>query len=115
MPPTTWKDVYPSDWLKAEDLLHRSTTVQIAEVTVEELRQPDGKKHPKLVAAFQGKHKKLALNKTQCQALERIAKSDAFSEWVGLVVRLTPSTAPNGRGTILIEAVPELPSSLQKD
>lgn len=93
---------YQSPWLKAEDLQGRAAVVTIEKATVEELRQPDGKKEGKIVVAFMGKHKKLILNKTQAFDLIRLAGTEVFGDWVGLVVTLTPTVATNRKPTISI-------------
>mgnify|MGYP003375934459 CR=1 FL=1 len=99
MQPTRLAQVaaYQSPWLKAEDLQGRAAAVVVEAATVEEIRQPDGKKEGRVVVAFRGKAKKLILNKTQAEALVALAKSDVFADWVGLSLTLEPATASFSR------------------
>ena len=98
----SWKDVYPSQWLVADDLQGRQATVRISGVKVEDLRQRDGSKEPRIVLSFAGKSKLLALNKTQAKALEEITGTDLFEKWIEAQVILAPAVASNGKGTIAI-------------
>lgn len=98
----SWKDVYPSQWLTAEDLQGRQATVRISGVAVEELRQQTGSKEPKLVLSFAGKAKRLACNKTQCKALAQITGTDLFEGWKDVQITLAPAMASNGKPTIAI-------------
>ena len=106
MQPTRLAQVaaYQSPWLKAEDLQGRAAAVVVEAATVEEIRQPDGKKEGRVVVAFRGKAKKLILNKTQAEALVALAKSDVFADWVGLSLTLEPATASNRKPTIVVKA-----------
>ena len=47
--PRTVSDLFPSPWLKAEDLAGRAVTVKIVAAQVETIRQFDGTQAPKLV------------------------------------------------------------------
>jgi len=96
------KDVYPSQWLTAEDLQGRQATVRISGVAVEELRQQTGSKEPKLVLSFVGKSKKMVCNKTQCKALAQITGTDLFEGWKDVQITLAPAMASNGKPTIAI-------------
>ena len=98
----SWKDVYPSQWLTAEDLQGRQATVRISGVAVEELRQQTGSKEPKLVLSFVGKSKKMVCNKTQCKALAQITGTDLFEGWKDVQITLAPAMASNGKPTIAI-------------
>lgn len=99
-------DIYPSPWLRADDLRGHSARVQVSEAMVEELRQRDGSKETKIVLSFMGKQKKLALNKTQAMAMVKITGSEYYEDWPGAVIMLSPAQAPNGQATIAITGVP---------
>jgi hypothetical protein len=128
--PSSVSELYPSKWVKAEDLAGRTATVKITAVTVETFRQPDGSsKHSSsfqaghlnevetfrqpdgsskvsAVLSFEGKAKRMILNKTQCQALTDLTGSERFTDWVGRVITLAPATAQNGKPTIAIRPAP---------
>ena len=98
----SWKEVYPSQWLVADDLQGRQATVRISGVKVEDLRQRDGSKEPRIILSFAGKSKLLACNKTQARALEEITGTDLFEKWIDAQVILAPAVASNGKPTIAI-------------
>lgn len=104
--PSSVSELYPSKWVKAEDLAGRTATVKITAVTVETFRQPDGSSKVSAVLAFEGKAKRMILNKTQCQALTDLTGSERFTDWVGRVVILAPAIAQNGKPTIAIRPAP---------
>ena len=60
---------------------------------------PDGNHRASAVLAFEGKTKRLILNKTQCKQLAEITGSERFEDWVGRAVSLAPATAQNGKPT----------------
>ena len=101
--PETVTELYPSPWLKAEDLDGRAVTVTIKAVDLEDFRLPDGTHKPAAVLTFERASKRLILNKTMCRAILAIAGSERFIDWVGQRVTLAPATAPNGRPTIDIK------------
>ena len=104
--PSSVSELYPSKWVKAEDLAGRTATVKITAVTVETFRQPDGSSKVSAVLSFEGKAKRMILNKTQCQALTDLTGSERFTDWVGRVTTLAPATAQNGKPTIAIRPAP---------
>jgi hypothetical protein len=100
--PKTVSELYPPKWVKAADLGGHAATVKISDVTVESFRLPDGTHRASAVLAFEGKTKRLILNKTQCKQLVEITGSERFEDWVGRSVSLVPATAQNGKPTIEI-------------
>jgi hypothetical protein len=102
--PKTVSELYPPKWVKAADLGGHVVTVVISDVTVESFRLPDGTHRASAVLAFEGKTKRLILNKTQCKQLAEITGSERFEEWVGRSVSLAPAMAQNGKPTISIRA-----------
>jgi hypothetical protein len=102
--PETVSELYPPKWVKAADLGGRIVSVKIAGVTVESFRLPDGTHRASAVLAFEGKTKRLILNKTQCKQLIEVTGSERFEDWVGRAVSLAPATAQNGKPTIAIRA-----------
>jgi hypothetical protein len=102
--PQTVSELYPPKWVKAADLGGHAVTVKISGVAVESFRLPDGSQRASAVLAFEGKTKRLILNKTQCKQLIEITGSERFEEWVGRSISLAPATAQNGKPTIAIRA-----------
>ena len=100
----TVSEVYPSKWLRADDLQGRSVTVVISACSLEAVRQRDGSEQKRLVLSMKAKEKRFILNKTQARTMADLAGTEHFSEWPGAVVVLSPARAPNGQGTIAITA-----------
>lgn len=96
-------DLFPSPWLKAEDLAGRTVTVKIVAAQVETLRQFDGTQAPKLVLTFEKATKRLIVNKTQGRRLAEVLKTEVFADWVGHRVTLKPAVAQNGKPTVGID------------
>jgi len=102
--PRTVAELYPSEWLRAEDLQGKQVTVKVTGYELREFRRPGGEVALSCVLAFEGKKKRLILNRTMCHALAEIMGSEAFEDWTGQRVRLCPARAPNGKATIGIIA-----------
>ena len=102
--------LYPSRYLKAEDLKGRAVRVTISAVTIEDLRNPrTNAKDTKAVLHFSRSEKVLPLNKTQAFALASITGSTDTDAWPGFVVVLAAGRAPNGQQTITITAPAQPP------
>jgi len=80
-------DVFPSKWIKAEDLGDEDVLVKIAGVEMEELTNESGKKDKKPAASFVGLEKRLILSKTNWT---RIAAQhgDDSDGWIGKMITL---------------------------
>lgn len=104
--------VYPSPWVSPDDI-GRPTTVIVTAVTVEEFRQPDGTKQPKIVLAFKGARKRLPLNKTQAKALAELLGDDA-EKWAGRTIILAPGMAPNRKATIAVGMAKRPPAETEE-
>jgi hypothetical protein len=105
--PATVSELYPSKWLKRDDLAGRPVRVKIEAVNIETFRQPDGTSKVSAVVTFAGKTKRLICNKTQCNAFASVTGSERFADWVGHEVMLAPATSQNGKPTIAILPVTE--------
>lgn len=104
--PKTVDDLFPSPWLKPDDLNGRSVTVTIKHVTFEYLHNPrTNQKELKAVLDF-GRSKRLPLNKTQALAVADIAQSRTFTDWPETAVTLRPGMARNHKATITITPAP---------
>jgi len=104
--PRTVSDLFPSPWLKSEDLAGRAVVVKIVAAQVETLRQFDGTQAPKLVLTFEKATKRLIVNKTQAKRLAEVTGTEAFDAWVGHRVALKPAIAQNGKPTVGIDPAP---------
>lgn len=101
----TVSDVYPSPWLRAEDLGGQARTVRIAAADVQGFRQRDGTTAEKVVVSFERASKRLVCNVTQARAIAEAAGTEAIDGWSGTAVVLTAARASNGKGTIAVHGV----------
>ena len=105
---SSYKDIFPDKWLKAEHLQGRSVVVTIVGVGIESMFNPATKKQERrLVAEFHGKKLRLILNKTHCVTLAALTNTEDYTAWAGHQITLSPAIAPNGKQTITISGVPE--------
>jgi hypothetical protein len=98
--------VYGTRFISAADLGGRQKRVQIADVSVEELRQKDGSTKRKYVLSFNGGGKNLVLIKTNATRLvEAFGKprdlKDARKKWGNQVVDLYVEPTAFGDGVRL--------------
>lgn len=98
-------EVYASPWLRAEDLGGKTIKVTVARAGADSIPQSDGSKQQRIIVDFEGKKKRLILNKTQGAALASIAGDDT-DHWTGVELFLTPQPTNNGKLTIGIMPVP---------
>ena len=78
-------DYFPSQFLKASDLKGRQVTVTIDRIEYE----PVGReKTMKPVIYFVGKEKGMVMNRTNCNAIIKIAESPVTEDWSGVAVCL---------------------------
>ena len=101
--PSTVSELYPSKWLRAEDLRPGGVRVKIVGVEVQELRQRDGTLKLSAVLTFEKATKRMICNVTQCRAIATILESERFSDWPGHMVCLVPAVASNGKATIEVQ------------
>ena len=99
----TVSDLYPSKWLRAEDLKGKTFEIKIAQVNVEELNGIQGK-HKCVVLYLEGARKPFCLNKTQCMSISRITGSEIITDWEGRTIAIRPGVAQNGKPTIIVQA-----------
>jgi hypothetical protein len=81
-------EVFPSRWLKAEDL-EQDTTVTIRQVKLEKFEQQDKPEEQKPAAYFDEIDKALILNKTNWKTLVELTGEDESDKWTGLRITLT--------------------------
>ena len=103
--PTTVSELFPSKYLKAEDLKGNTVSVVVRAVTMEEVHDTINHQDAiKAVVWFEHARRGLILNKTQALALATATGTEVFSEWVGTPVSLRPGRSPNGKPTIVVNA-----------
>lgn len=100
----TVSDLYPREWLHAEDLSDKVWAVEIAAVDVRELRQI-GAQSLAVVLTFRGANRKMVCNKTQCRAVAELTGTEELDKWVGAKIAIRAGQAPNGRPTIIVSGV----------
>src|ERR1700726_3094605 len=88
-------DVFPSKYLKSEDLLGKAMTVTIAGAPFETLKAPDGREQGKTVLYFAGAKKCFPLNLTNWQSVAEICGDDT-DDWVSNKIVLYPSKTQMG-------------------
>lgn len=102
----SYRDIFPARWLRPDVIGPNRVRVMVERVTRESLFNPTTKKNEdKLIAKFRGKELRLILNKTSCLSLEKIFATDDFSGWHGKEIMLSTAKAPNGKDTIVINAL----------
>ncbi len=114
--PRTIGELWPSKWLKPEDL-KRPAVVTVASVDwpeVYDAREKENVIRPALRFTYRKAdgttvelERRLILNKTQALALAKITGSDELDRWVGAAVTLTAGRAHTGAATIVIGPAPK--------
>lgn len=77
-------DVFPSKWLKADDLGEDEPTFTITRVVMEEISNTEQKP----VIYFKGQKKGMVCNKTNWNRIAYIHKSDDSDDWPGKAITL---------------------------
>lgn len=99
--PRTVNDLFPSRFLRADDLQGKVFELAIENVTIEELNGLQGK-HWAAILWLKGAKKGLVLNKTQASAMQRISGTDVIERWQGLRISVRPGYSHNRKPTIII-------------
>lgn len=79
--------VFPSAYLKADEIPEEGMVLTISEVEIKELGQ-GADKQVKPVITFEEVEKQLVCNKTNCNTLVKLTGSDDTDDWAGHKVRL---------------------------
>ena len=87
------KNVFPSRFLRADDLQGATPVVTIKEITMEEFKNQSGQQETKPCMTLVGKDKAVTLNKTNFETLRGLF-GDETDEWVGQKVRLCSMPVP---------------------
>jgi hypothetical protein len=77
-------EVFAGNYLKADDLKGKTVTVKIASAEVVEFDNGN-----KIVIGFEGKEKKLVLNKTNASIISENLGETETDNWIGATVSLT--------------------------
>jgi hypothetical protein len=86
--PMKLSEVFPSNYLKADDLKGNAAVVTIASAEIEELGKGN-QKDKKLVLGFRGKEKKLVCNVTNANTIAKLYGDDTEG-WIGQRITLLP-------------------------
>ena len=79
---------FPSNYIKASDLMGKAVQVVIKDVKVEQIGRD---KDAKPVVYFQGKDKGLVLNKTNARKIADISGSQDTDDWAGTSILIYPT------------------------
>ena len=104
-------DVFPSKYLKAEDLEGANVTVTIEEVNREEVGP---KKESKLVIRFANTRKKMVLNKTNAATIAKLYGEET-DEWLGKrIILCSKDTEFQGEMVLALRVSLQKPTGTQK-
>ena len=104
-------DVFPSKYLKAEDLEGANVTVTIEEVNREEVGP---KKESKLVISFVNARKKMVLNKTNAATIAKLYGEET-DEWLGKrIILYSKDTEFQGEMVLALRVSLQKPTGTQK-
>lgn len=94
-----WKLLFPSEYLRKEDLCGKDVTVTIKSVKVETVVGERGKKEDRPIARIEESDKKWILNPTNCELIEKFHKTPDHDQWVGkkVVIWHDPSVMFGGK------------------
>ena len=96
----TREEMFPSKFLKCEDLKGKPRVVQIEAAPAETLKSNKGEEQSKIVLYFVGAKKALPLNLTNFDAVAEVAGDDDTESWPGVRIELYPSTTMLGGKTV---------------
>ena len=101
-----FSELYPNDWLKADDLDGQDVTLVIKDLQLEELGANNERKP---VAYFQGTDKKMAVNVTNGKTVKSLYGGDSDG-WIGKAITLFPAEVSFGADTVMgIRIRPQVP------
>lgn len=108
----SWKEQYPSKYLKAADLGDSNLTGTIVACNIERVGQGSNAEDRLVLEFRESSLKPLVLNKTNCEAIEKITGTDDTEAWIGRKVTLYASeTTFQGRTVSCVRVkAPKAPS-----
>ena len=92
----TREELFPSKFLKSEDLKGKPCAVQIERAPVETLKNNKGEEQSKIVLYFVGAKKALPLNMTNFDAVVDVTGCGDSKDWPGHWLELYPSKTQMG-------------------
>lgn len=103
----TTKDVYPSRFIKADDLNGKIMTLVIQSVKIENMKDANGQDQQKPVLYFAGWTKGLVLNRTNWTAVVEL-HGDGTENWIGKPVKIgVERVVAFGKTTNAIRVIPD--------
>jgi len=91
--------LFPSDFVKAEDLEGKDVTKTIKSVTVDELTMAGGRKEARPVIRFKDAKKKLVLNKTNAVTIASMYGNET-DDWIDKPITMFPTETTFGNKTV---------------
>ena len=85
---SSWKEQYPSKYLKAADLGDGNITGTITAYKVEVVGQGSNQEDRLVLEFRESVPKPLVMNRTNCEAVEKLAGTDDTEQWIGRKVVL---------------------------
>ena len=92
----TREEVFPSRWLKAEDLKGKPYTLKICAANLEALQNANGDTQSKVVLYFHKTTKILPLNRVNFDSCVRVTGRADSNDWPGFNIEVYPTTTPFG-------------------
>jgi hypothetical protein len=116
--PLHWRRVLKrtnADYLFAEDIGEAGTKVDVVIVdsSTDKLKNEDGLTEMP-VLSFDGKKKRLALNRTNCKVMEKICETPDINAWRGPITLLVIRTKIAGEDMDVIRIAPKRPAGKVK-
>jgi hypothetical protein len=88
-------EVFPSKWLRNEDLNGKPLVVTVQSAEMQELKSPDGKTAKKMVLSFKETDKSFVLNLTNWDSVAEILGDDS-DNWQSGKIELFPARTQMG-------------------
>ena len=82
-------DAFPSNYVKAEDVEGNDVTVTIAKLTLESMKNNDGREEQKPVLHFSDYSKQMVVNATNWKRIAQIVGNEDSDFWAGKKITLT--------------------------
>lgn len=112
--PSSWDEMFPGRFLKAVLFKGKAVTLEITDVTLEELPSDKGPDQTRGVLSFKQTPMQLAINKTNGLCLRKMFGTKPI-EWIGKRVTFVPEQDKFGKETvdaIRIQGSPDMASAI---
>lgn len=112
--PSSWDEMFPGRFLKAGLFKGKAVTLEITDVTLEELPSDKGPDQTRGVLSFKQTPMQLAINKTNGLCLRKMFGTKPV-EWIGKRVTFVPEQDKFGKETvdaIRIQGSPDMESAI---